>query len=89
MSKKEITNTVKFAGKGDYEDIAFTGPDWYVLRSDGALFRIQNNFTDSIKTTEFAFPEKGNEFEGLFLTTPHNCFTSSAKAVLTVLTKSI
>lgn len=77
---KKIINSTKFAGKGDYEDIAFTGTDWYVLRSDGTLFRVQNNFSDSLKTQEFAFPEQGNEFEGLLF--------DSSKQLLYLLCKS-
>lgn len=80
FTDKQITNSIKFGGKGDYEDIAFTGSDWYVLRSDGTLFFVQNSFTDSIKTEEFAFPEKANEFEGLLF--------DSTKQLLYLLCKS-
>ena len=45
---KEIIKKYAFSqAKGDYEDIAMVGSDVYVLRSDGALFRI---VTDSAGT---------------------------------------
>lgn len=45
---KEIIRNYQFSeAKGDYEDIAMVGNDIYVLRSDGALFRV---VTDSAGT---------------------------------------
>lgn len=54
--------------KGDYEDIAIIGPDIYVLRSDGALFKI---VTDSLGNRQTADLGKlglsdKNDFESLY-----------------------
>jgi uncharacterized protein YjiK len=55
----------KFAPNGDYEDLAYTGKEWFVLKSNGELYLVKNAFTDSVAHENFSFPEKGNEFEGL------------------------
>lgn len=56
----------KFAQNGDYEDLAYTGKEWFVLKSNGELYLVKNAFTDSVAHEKFPFPEKGNEFEGLY-----------------------
>lgn len=56
----------RFAPGGDYEDLAFTGKEWFVLKSNGELYLAKNIFTDSATHEKFPFPEKGNEFEGLY-----------------------
>ncbi len=42
IEKREITRSLKFAEKGDYEGIALVNSDIYVLRSDSRLYHIQN-----------------------------------------------
>ena len=32
----------KFGGSGDYEDIAYTGKEWYVLKSNGDIYLMKN-----------------------------------------------
>jgi len=54
----------KFAPPGDYEDLAFTGKEWFVLKSNGELYLAKSIFTDSATYEKFPFPEKGNEFVG-------------------------
>lgn len=66
----DLTNTKnyifsRFAPPGDYEDLAYTGKEWFVLKSNGDLYLVKNIFTDSVTHDKFPFPEKGNEFEGL------------------------
>jgi len=56
----------KFASNGDYEDLAYTGKEWFVLKSTGELYLVKNAFTDSVAHEKFPFPNKGNEFEGLY-----------------------
>lgn len=40
LNKKAITRKIEFAGRGDYEGIAVVDNSAYVLRSDGALYKI-------------------------------------------------
>jgi uncharacterized protein YjiK len=56
----------KFAPNGDYEDLAYTGKEWFVLKSTGELYLVKNAFTDNVAHEKFPFPGKGNEFEGLY-----------------------
>ncbi|CAN5433181.1 hypothetical protein BH10BAC2_BH10BAC2_47540 [soil metagenome] len=63
----------KFAPNGDYEDLAYTGKEWFVLKSNGELYLAKNIFTDSVTHEKFPFPEKGNEFEGLYYDDASNC----------------
>ena len=59
----------KFAGHGDYEDIAIMGEQVFILRSDGALFTFpfksvrDGNISDVIKF-ENLFP--AGEYEGMY-----------------------
>jgi len=63
----------KFGGSGDYEDLAYTGKEWYVLKSNGDIYLMKNIFTDSSSSDKFTYPEKGNEFEGLYFDETSNC----------------
>ncbi len=54
----------KFAGRGDFEDVALANGIFYVLRSDGDIYAA--NIATEVKTQHYNFPEKNNEFEGLF-----------------------
>lgn len=63
----------KFGPPGDYEDLAFTGKEWFVLKSNGELYFAKNAFTDSATHEKFPFSEKGNEFEGLYYDQASNC----------------
>lgn len=61
-----INGSCRFNGKGDYEDIVFTGNEWYVLKSDGNVYLIKNIFTDSVSSEKYQLPGKTGEFEGMF-----------------------
>ena len=63
----------KFGSNGDYEDLAYTGSDWYVLKSNGDIYLTKNIFTDSSSSEKFSHTEKGNEFEGLYFDKASNC----------------
>lgn len=64
LSKEDPLRTQKFAGKGDYEDIAKTEEGYYVLESNGDLFYIDSNA--NTKTEHYKFKlEKKIEFESL------------------------
>lgn len=56
----------KFSKGGDYEDILFTGTEWYVLKSNGQLHLLRHPFTDSIDSEPISSPFRKSEFEGLF-----------------------
>jgi len=63
--KNKVTSKIKFAGKGDFEDIEIIGDDAYVLRSDGTIFKVEN-FKKKIKVTKFKTPLTAkNNTEGL------------------------
>ncbi|MBX9853259.1 MAG: hypothetical protein K2X86_16060 [Cytophagaceae bacterium] len=49
-SSQKISQTIEFARDGDYEDIAKTGDAYYILRSDGSLFKYSNGSTTKIDT---------------------------------------
>ncbi|MGE5108518.1 MAG: SdiA-regulated domain-containing protein [Sphingobacteriales bacterium] len=54
------------AKAGDFEDITFTGTDWYLLRSDGNIYLLKDPFTDSTTHEKFPSPFTESEFEGLY-----------------------
>lgn len=72
----------KFAANGDYEDLAYTGKEWFVLKSNGELYLAKYIFTDSATHEKFPFPEKGNEFEGLYYDEISNCLWLLCKACI-------
>ncbi|RFP63511.1 hypothetical protein D0N36_18950 [Hymenobacter lapidiphilus] len=50
LADKRVTNTVDFGPAGDYEDLARVGDDWFILRSDGTLFRHSATGTKQYQT---------------------------------------
>lgn len=61
LSTKKVDRVIPFAGSGDYEDLARVGSDWFIVRSDGKLFRYAGGKTEEFETgLGFA-----NETEGL------------------------
>lgn len=62
LVKNKIDKTIEFADDGDYEGIAVTGKDAYVMRSDGLLFEVQNYATAQpvTKTYQSAMSHKNN-----------------------------
>jgi hypothetical protein len=59
--------TSKFDKSGDYEDLATTGTDWFVLKSNGNLYHINGMFTDTVDATHYKMPLSGKrEFESLY-----------------------
>jgi uncharacterized protein YjiK len=63
LKKQEIKQKIHFAGPGDYEGIATSGKDIFVLRSDATLFHIQNyqSTKRSIDSIATGIPNKDNE----------------------------
>lgn len=71
-AKSKTPAVFSFGKKGDYEDIAFTGREWYMLRSDGHLYLLTNVFTDSCSHQKIESVFKDSEFEGLYYDNTRN-----------------
>ncbi|MEO5999188.1 MAG: SdiA-regulated domain-containing protein [Chitinophagaceae bacterium] len=66
-SNCDITDEFRFAGKGDYEDIALDNDFYYVLESTGKIFKVpRKGDTSGTKTYEIPF-KKRMEFESIYL----------------------
>ena len=65
-SKSKLPDEWDFAKNGDFEDITFTGAEWYALKSNGDLYNIKNIFTGSITHEKVEGPFAESEFEGLY-----------------------
>lgn len=61
LTTQRLDSTVRFAGPGDYEDVARVPGGWLVLRSDGTVFKRTGRTTASFATGLTA----ANEPEGL------------------------
>ena len=64
----KIVREIEFKKSGDFEGIAKVGEWYYVLESDGTLYKV----SVSGEKTKYDFPEKGNEFEGLCFDAKNN-----------------
>jgi DNA-binding beta-propeller fold protein YncE len=62
----EIVGEINFAGPGDYEDITAFGDFYYVLRSDGTIYKVPKQGETS-GTAVFTRPGGKMEFETLYL----------------------
>lgn len=59
--------TWKFGKGGDYEELVFTGKDWFILKSNGILYHVQHLFTDTTTSVPYRFPLEGKrEFEAAY-----------------------
>ncbi|UYQ93367.1 hypothetical protein MKQ68_25115 [Chitinophaga horti] len=68
----------KFGKNTDYEDLAFTGEDYLVLKSNGMLYWVENMFTDSVSSLSYEAPVKGKrEFETAY-------YDKAAKGVIII-----
>ena len=56
----------KFAGHGDFEDLTLVDNTFYMLRSDGSIFRVNIAGKDSITTVKFKYPGDNDEYETLY-----------------------
>lgn len=68
LGDKKVSHT-KFAGHGDYEDIAISREQVVMLRSDGVLFvfpfsQLKANNITSVKTFDNLLPK--GEYEGMY-----------------------
>ncbi|MCB2378454.1 SdiA-regulated domain-containing protein [Hymenobacter sp. BT635] len=61
LTTRKVDRVIPFGSSGDYEDVARVGADWFIMRSDGKLFRYSATGTQEYETgLSFA-----NETEGL------------------------
>lgn len=68
-----IIENIKFAGTGDYEDLAINNNDVYVLRSDGLIFEILNYKSENRTISTFKTPfSEANNMESLTFDTLNN-----------------
>lgn len=67
LTEKKVVSEFKFAGRGDYEDVATDGKYFYVLRSDGVIysfdFDLQNSSEKEPRVTKGLLPK--GEYESL------------------------
>jgi uncharacterized protein YjiK len=75
LKKGKITKQIRFDEKGDYEDIAEADNNFYVLRSDGVIFKIFANNTEFYQTPL----NSENNTEGLCLDKKKNCLLIACK----------
>ena len=47
LASEKISNTINFAGKGDFEDLAIVNEDIYVLNSTGSLYKIKKGSNEA------------------------------------------
>ncbi|MBV7532603.1 hypothetical protein [Chitinophaga sp. sic0106] len=72
--------TWKFGKNDDYEDLCETDSGFFVLKSNGSLFRIFNLFTDSVRSVHYKFGKKGKkEFETAYFDKNKNSIITICK----------
>jgi hypothetical protein len=72
LKTKKIEQTIRFAKKGDFEDIAIKESDAFVLRSDGAIFEVKNYMKNPQILKHKTFLTKIDDTEGLFFDASKN-----------------
>ena len=72
LKTKKIERTIRFAKKGDFEDIAIEESDAFVLRSDGAIFEVKNYMKNPQILKHKTFLTKIDDTEGLFFDASKN-----------------
>lgn len=63
LKSEYVNRSRSFGGPGDYEDIALVDEAYYVLKSDGVIYKVQEKETETFYTTL----SKENNVEGLCL----------------------
>ncbi len=79
IQKNEITQQYFFAENGDYEGIARVNSSIFILRSDGALYEIQNFETDQHQTVMHQTGVTAMNNEGLCFDEANNRLLIAAK----------
>ena len=80
LKKEKVIQEIAFAGTGDYEGIAVSGKDAYVMRSDGLIYEVSRFRESEPKTTTFqtAFTASNN-IETLTLDAKRNSLVITPK----------
>lgn len=79
LETSQVTDTVRFAAKGDYEGLALVNSAVFVLRSDGRLFELSSlKHHPSVQTYDLHLPI--SESEGLCFDSAHNRLLVAPKA---------
>ena len=73
FTKREIVEKIKFAKSGDYEGITSVGEDFYIVRSDGDIFKYNTTFIETIQIKTPLTSSK--DVEGI-------CFDSETNSLL-------
>jgi uncharacterized protein YjiK len=63
----DIENTYKFGPPNDYEDIVTTAGFYYLLTSNGDIYKVDRTNPSKKATTQFKFGQRNKEFESLYL----------------------
>jgi len=64
--KEEITRKIKFGSDGDYEDIVVIDGVFYILKSNGNIYRVKLKDDGEVKTKKYeTILTKNNDCEGL------------------------
>jgi uncharacterized protein YjiK len=56
----------KFAGFGDFEDLALVGNTFFILESNGTIYATNIPNNETIQSVKYNPPEKGSEYESLY-----------------------
>jgi SdiA-regulated len=75
LKEENITERIFFGENGDYEDLSKVGEAYYVLRSDGAIFRVSGQKTSLYQTTL----NEENNTEGLCYDRKNNSLLVACK----------
>lgn len=68
----KITDEQVFAGPGDFEDVTMDSNFFYVLKSNGTIYRVSRNGDSSKFSTNAIKNNNGSEFESLYLDSAAN-----------------
>lgn len=72
LKNKIVEKIISFSNDGDYEDLAIKGSTAFVLRSDGAIFEVQNYLNTPKTIKHKTFLTGKDDAEGLFFEAEKN-----------------
>lgn len=75
IRKQQIRRRINFEVSGDFEGITYTGKSFFVLRSDGTLFQVEDTSRDQAVAEEYNLILPSGNNEGL-------CFDAKSNRVL-------
>ncbi len=80
LSQKKIVRTIPFAGPGDYEGIAYVKGQYYVLRSDGMILKVDPSKPSNPDVIQTSFNLQNN-CEGLHYDQKNNRLLIAIKGI--------